>query len=163
MKVLGCRLDHCVALGIERDDGDRIPVSGMPCPAPRVFCPCALVQLPRPMPVHVRELGSAHHLDPEVRKLPLAAAQPVLDLPQAVSASQPAENHRDELLPAALAQRMPLGIEPAHLALEVRAQNKLKNPTEQAAKSVRAEPPRCGPKRLGTRCSLHGKAPRFSR
>ena len=44
MKVLGCRLDHCVAFGIERDDGDRIPVSGVPCPAPRVFCPCALVE-----------------------------------------------------------------------------------------------------------------------
>ena len=24
--------------------GDRIPVSGVPCPAPRVFCPCALVE-----------------------------------------------------------------------------------------------------------------------
>ena len=44
MKVLGRRLDHCVALGIERDDGDRIPVSGVPRPAPRAFCPCALVE-----------------------------------------------------------------------------------------------------------------------
>ena len=44
MKVLGRCLDHCVAFGIERDDGDRIPVSGVPRPAPRVFCPCALVE-----------------------------------------------------------------------------------------------------------------------
>ena len=35
MKALGYRFDHCVALGIERDEGDRVPVSGVPCPAPR--------------------------------------------------------------------------------------------------------------------------------
>ena len=44
MKVLGRCLDHCVAFGIERDDGDRIPVSGVPRPAPRVFRPCLLVE-----------------------------------------------------------------------------------------------------------------------
>ena len=44
MKGLGRGLDHCFALGIERDDGDRIPVSGVPCPTPRVFCPCVLVE-----------------------------------------------------------------------------------------------------------------------
>src|SRR5579883_2812153 len=119
-----------------------------------------LVQLPGPMPVHVRQRGSAHHLDPQVRELALAAAQPLLDLPQAVSASELAENHRDELLPAAHAPSMPLGIEPAHLALEVRARNKLENLTEQAAKSVHVEPLRCRPKRFGSRFSLHGEAQR---
>jgi len=44
MKALGRRPDHCVALGIECDDGDRIPVSGVPCPAPRGSCPCTLVE-----------------------------------------------------------------------------------------------------------------------
>ena len=44
MKVLGGRLDHCVALGIERDDGDRIPVSGVLRPAPRAFCPSVRVE-----------------------------------------------------------------------------------------------------------------------
>jgi hypothetical protein len=58
---------------------------------------------------------------------------------------------------------MPLGIEPAHLALEVRAQNELETPTEHAANSVHAEPPRCGPKRPGARGSLHGKSQRLSR
>jgi hypothetical protein len=44
MKVLGRRPDHCVALRIERDHDDRIPVSGVPRPAPRVFCSCLLVE-----------------------------------------------------------------------------------------------------------------------
>ena len=44
MRVLRRRLDHCVAFGIEHDDGDRIPVLGVPCPAPRVFRLCLLVE-----------------------------------------------------------------------------------------------------------------------
>ena len=44
MKVLGRRLDHRIARGVERDDADRIPVSGVSCPAARVFFPCALVE-----------------------------------------------------------------------------------------------------------------------
>ena len=44
MEVLGRRLDQCVALGTERDDGDRIPVSGVPCLAPRAFCLSVLVE-----------------------------------------------------------------------------------------------------------------------
>jgi hypothetical protein len=40
MKVAGRpRLDHGGAFGIERDEGDRIPVSGVPRPVPRVACP----------------------------------------------------------------------------------------------------------------------------
>ncbi len=46
MKALGRCPDYGVELGIELDDGDRVPVSGVPCPAPRVFCPCALVEVP---------------------------------------------------------------------------------------------------------------------
>ena len=44
MKGLGRRPDHCVALGIEGDDGDRIPVSGGPRPAARGPCPRMLVE-----------------------------------------------------------------------------------------------------------------------
>ena len=44
MKALGRCRDHCVALGIECDEGDRVPVSDLPRPAPRGFCPCALVE-----------------------------------------------------------------------------------------------------------------------
>ena len=44
MKGLGRRPDHCVALGIEGDDGDRIPVSGVPRPAARGPCPRMLVE-----------------------------------------------------------------------------------------------------------------------
>ena len=44
MKALGRRLDHCLALGIEGDDGDRIPVSGVPCPAPWGSYPGMLVE-----------------------------------------------------------------------------------------------------------------------
>ena len=44
MKVLSRRLDHCVAFGIERDDGDGIPVSGVPCPAQRGLRRCLQVE-----------------------------------------------------------------------------------------------------------------------
>ena len=44
MKNPSCGLDHCVALGIERDDGIPSPVSGVPCPASRVFCSYLLVE-----------------------------------------------------------------------------------------------------------------------
>lgn len=38
------RCDHCVALGIDRDDGDRNPVARVAHPAPRTSCPCLLVE-----------------------------------------------------------------------------------------------------------------------
>ena len=44
MKALGRRPDHCVALGIDGDDGDRSPVSGVPRPAARGSCPRMLVE-----------------------------------------------------------------------------------------------------------------------
>ena len=44
VKDVGRRLDHCIAFGSECDDSDRIPVAGVRCPAPRVFCPCVLVE-----------------------------------------------------------------------------------------------------------------------
>ena len=44
MTALGRRPDYCVALGIEGDDGDRVPVSGVPRRAPRGSRPCLLVE-----------------------------------------------------------------------------------------------------------------------
>lgn len=44
MKALGRRPDHGVALGIEGDDGDRTPVSGVPRPAARGSCPRMLIE-----------------------------------------------------------------------------------------------------------------------
>ena len=44
MTVIGRRLDYCAALEIERDDGDRIPVSGGPCTAPEAFRSRLLVE-----------------------------------------------------------------------------------------------------------------------
>lgn len=36
MNAVGCRRDHRIAPGIERDGGDRIPVSGVPGRAPKI-------------------------------------------------------------------------------------------------------------------------------
>ena len=45
MNVIGgCRADHRIALRIERGDGDWSPVPGVPCPAPRAFSSCLLVE-----------------------------------------------------------------------------------------------------------------------
>lgn len=45
MKALVRRSDHCIALGIERDDGVRIPVSGVPSPTSWGACPGVRVEL----------------------------------------------------------------------------------------------------------------------
>ena len=44
MTVPGGRTDHCVAFRIGRDRGDRIPVSGVLCPANRVLCSCLVIE-----------------------------------------------------------------------------------------------------------------------
>jgi len=44
MKAVRRRSDHRVAFRIESHDGDRIPVSGVPRPAPRGSCPGMLVE-----------------------------------------------------------------------------------------------------------------------
>ena len=79
------------------------------------------------MLVDIRHRGSAYHLDPQMRELAFAAAQPLLNLAQAVGPSQFTEQHRDELLPAAYSSGMPLGFKLANLALEIRPRNKLEN------------------------------------
>jgi hypothetical protein len=95
-------------------------------------------------------------------QLALAAAKSLLDLAQAVRTSQLAKQHRDELLPAADASGVPLRIEFMHLTFEVGARNELENLAEQTAESVHVEPLCCGPKRFGSRASLHAKAQRPS-
>ena len=121
------------------------------------------VKLRGPMRVHVRERGSVHHLDAQVRRRPLTTAQSLLGRRQTVRSSHLAEQHQQELVPVAHTPCMPLGAEPAYLALEVRPRNKLEDLPEQPAKSVHAEPLRCLPKRLGNCSSLHGKTQHLSR
>jgi hypothetical protein len=44
MKAVDRVSDDRIAFRVERDNGDRIPVSGVPCPAPRGSCPGMLVE-----------------------------------------------------------------------------------------------------------------------
>ena len=71
MKALVRRSDHCIALGIERDDGVRIPVSGVPSPTSWGACPGVRVELMAPVLPHVILLPSASS-----ERLPNSASGP---------------------------------------------------------------------------------------
>ena len=118
----------------------------------------ALLKVPGPMSVIVRERRCAHHVDPNVRKLRCATAQPLLDFTLTVSAPDSALQHRDEALPAVRAPRGPLGIHPAYLVADAGPRNELVKRTSQAATSVHAAPPRCRLRRFDDRPRSHGKA-----
>src|SRR5208337_4700184 len=121
----------------------------------------SFIQLPGPLGVGVGQRGFGQCLNPQVRELPFAALQTLLDLAKAVRSAQLAKQHRDKLLPTAHATRMPLGIVLAHLPLKVAARNELENLTEQAAKCLHVGPLLGMPNRLGTRQSLPKVAQRL--
>jgi len=80
---------------------------------------------------------------PEMRQLALATRQAAADLAERVRAPELGEQHRDKLVPARKAARMPLGLRVLDGALEFGPRKKLEQLIEDAAESRhRGWPPR---------------------